>query len=118
MRPKLACEVCGLDDRKLLHYHHIVPRCDRRCSNKPFNIAVLCPTDHARVHAGDIVLIGQYDSTMGDVLVWFRKGEKPPFPPGMWVVGENPLVLTVGGNEDDLPEGTEAADEFVPQQYQ
>ena len=100
--PKRTCEVCGLTDLRLVHRHHIIPRCDSRCTNGLGNIAFLCANDHVRVHAGDIVILGVYDSTNGRCLVWHSKDEEPPFPKGYWLIKENPLVLTVRGDSDDL----------------
>jgi len=104
LRPKKSCEVCGLKKRSILHRHHIIPRCDPRCTNSNGNIAVLCPNCHGLVHAGEIVIVGVYTSTAGIVPVWFRSGEEPPFPKELWIVKDNPLVRTIGGEEDDLPE--------------
>lgn len=101
---KRACEVCGLTDARILHRHHIIPRCDPRCTNSDANLAVLCPNDHGRVHAGDIVILGVYSSTDGRCLVWHSKDEVPPFPKEFWIVKENPLVVTLAGDEDDLPD--------------
>lgn len=100
---KVACEVCGLADTRILHRHHIVPRCDSRCTNSPGNLAVLCPNDHGLVHAGEIVIVGVYPSTGGRCLVWYRKGDEPPFKKEYWLIKENPLVITLTGDEDDLP---------------
>jgi hypothetical protein len=36
--------------------------------------------------------------------MWFKKGEEPPMPKEFWFVKENPLVKTLKGDEDDLPD--------------
>ena len=102
---KKICEVCGLTDTRILHRHHIIPHVDPRCTNSSGNIAVLCPNDHGRVHAGEIVILGVYPSSDGRCLVWHRKDEEPPFPKEMWLIRENPLVITLSGDQDDLPDG-------------
>jgi hypothetical protein len=99
---KVSCEVCGMKDYRILHYHHIVPQCDTRCTNSPVNIAVLCPNDHSRVHAGDIIILGIYSSSDGRCMIWYNKGEDPPLPEQFWRVRNNPLVLTIGGDVDDI----------------
>lgn len=104
LRPKTKCEVCGLARKAILHRHHIIPRCDPRCTNSDGNLAVLCPNCHSLVHAGEIVIVGVYSSTDGQIPVWFRKGEDPPFPEELWIARDNALVRTLNGEEDDMPE--------------
>ena len=47
-----VCEVCGWAPRqkRLLHAHHIVPRCHGG-TDEPGNLIVLCPNHHAEAHA-------------------------------------------------------------------
>ncbi len=104
MIEKKACEVCGLADRRILHRHHIMPQCDPRCHNGSGNLACLCPNCHSLVHAGEVVILGVYPSTSGRCLVWHRRGEPPPFAREFWIVKDNPLVVTLAGNSDDLPD--------------
>jgi len=106
LRPKTACEICGLADRAILHRHHIIPRQDSRSTNGDANLAVLCPNCHSKTHTGELVILGIYPSTEGKTLVWHRKTEPAPFPKECWLVGDNPLVVTLGGgDEDDFPDG-------------
>ena len=110
VRPKLKCEVCENDDFTILQYHHIIPRCDPRCSNDNLNIAILCPNCHVKVHQGEIIIIGVYmTSPDGHHSVWFNRGEDPPFPKEWWIIKDNPLVQTIKGDSDDLHE------EFIQQ---
>lgn len=104
LRPKCACEVCGFKKPSILHRHHIIPRCDPRCTNGDNNLAVVCPTCHSLIHTGEIVVIGTYETTNGRETMWFRKGSKPPIPKEFWRVQDNPLVVTINGDEDDYPE--------------
>lgn len=104
LRPKKICEICSFSKSNVLHRHHIIPRQDERCTNSNGNLAILCPTCHSLVHSGHFVIVGVYPSTNGQQLVWFKKGEEPPFPKEFWFVKENPLVKTLKGDEDDLPD--------------
>ena len=95
-QPKLikdCCEICRYDKSAAINYHHIIPRCDPRCSNDNHNLAIVCHTCHDLIHAGEIVIIGVYSSTAGRKLMWFRDGENPPLDKEFWKVKENPLVL-------------------------
>lgn len=91
-RKKLKCDVCGEVDSKILNRHHIIPQCDERCTNKDFNISILCPNCHTKVHEGDIIIIGLYQSTDGWKLLWFKKGEEPPIEKDFWLIKQNPLI--------------------------
>lgn len=93
MRKKIKCEICGLTDSKILHWHHIIPRTDERCTNSDVNIAVLCPNCHNKVHAGEFIIIGVYDTTDGTQTLWFKKGTEPPLPKELWKVAYNPHVV-------------------------
>jgi hypothetical protein len=53
----------------------------------------VCHTCHDLIHAGEIVIIGVYDSTFGRKLMWFKEGQEPPIERQFWKVKENPLVL-------------------------
>ena len=87
------CEVCGWT--KNLHLHHIIPRCDKRCTDSLQNLAVLCPNCHNLVHVGDITIIGVYSGSSGRMLMFFRKGEEPPLERRYWKIlpEDNPHVL-------------------------
>lgn len=104
LRPKCSCEICGLEKPLILHRHHIIPRIDSRCTNSDNNLAIVCPNCHSLVHTGEIIIIGLYETTNGLELMWFRKNENPPLPREFWRIKDNPLVITIGGDEDDYPE--------------
>ena len=95
LRPKNKCEVCNIDEKKILHRHHIIPQCDERCTNSDSNLAILCPNCHSKVHTGKIIIIGVYSSTDGLIPMWFKKGSEAPLPKKFWKVQENPLVITL-----------------------
>jgi hypothetical protein len=65
-------------------------------------MAILCPNCHSLVHTGDLIIIGIYQTTSGQELIWFKKGEDPPIQQQFWMVKENPLVITITGDSDDL----------------
>lgn len=95
-QPKLfkeACEICGYNNEAALNIHHIIPRCDSRCSNNNYNLSVVCHTCHDLIHAGQITIIGVYDSTNGRKLMFFKQGEEPPLEKQYWKVKDNPLIL-------------------------
>lgn len=75
---KIKCEVCGFKDQCSLHYHHIIPQTDARCTNDRFNICVLCSNCHNKVHHGNLKIIGVYPSTdpSGVTLIYELGGEK------------------------------------------
>lgn len=95
-QPKLQkdrCEICAFNTPAALNVHHIIPRCDPRCTNDNNNLAIVCHTCHDLIHAGEITIIGVYSSTGGRKLLWFREGEDPPFEKEFWLIKENPLIL-------------------------
>lgn len=105
LRPKISCEICYLAKPVILHRHHVIPRGDPRSTNSDNNLAILCPNCHSQVHTGELVILGVYSSTDGKTVVWHKKGESAPFPKEFWKVGDNPLVITLGGGKiDDLPD--------------
>ena len=96
--PKDICEVCGFNNPNAINTHHIIPRCDPRCSNDNHNLAILCHVCHDLVHAGDIIIIGVYASTAkgGRTLMWHRKEDAPPLHEKDWLVKDNHKVKRTG----------------------
>lgn len=75
---KEYCEICGSTEKNTLHYHHIIGRKEIGTSNDPFNLAVLCASCHALVHAKKIKIIGVYPSTKppaGRTLIFEKDGK-------------------------------------------
>jgi len=100
---KVKCEICGFNKQpKALEFHHIIPRCDPRCSNDLHNLCVICGTCHTLVHIGDITIIGCYPSTAGRTIMFFKKGETPPLEREFWKVKDNPFILTI--TQKDQPD--------------
>ncbi len=95
LRPKIHCEMCGLEKKSILHRHHIIPRTDTRSTDSDDNLAIVCPTCHSLIHTGEFIVIGLYQSTGGIKLMWFRNGEAPPLPEKFWKVKNNPLIITL-----------------------
>jgi len=95
---KDSCEICDFSNPDALNVHHIIPRCDPRCTNNNENLAIVCHSCHDLIHAGHITIIGVYASTGGRKLMWFREGEDPPIDKEFWLVKENPLVLRKKGS--------------------
>jgi len=101
LRPKQLCEVCGLRDKFILQYHHMIPQCDPRCTNSDGNIAILCPNCHVLTHAGEIYFIGVYLTSDGIMPIWFTKDEEPSVAREYWIIKDNPLVKTLKGDVED-----------------
>lgn len=93
---KNRCEICAYDKPEAINIHHIIPRCDPRCTNDNHNLAIVCHTCHDLIHAGEITIIGVYSSTGGRKLMWFKRGEEPPIEKEFWLIKDNPLVLRKG----------------------
>jgi hypothetical protein len=100
LRPKEKCEICGIIKKSILHRHHIIPRIDSRSTDSDDNLAIVCPTCHSRVHTGEFIIIGLYQTTDGIKLMWFQNGEDPPLKEEFWKVKYNPLVITL--NDKDI----------------
>ena len=92
---KNSCEICGFDNKNALNVHHIIPRCDNRCTNDNCNLAIVCHICHDLIHAGEITIIGVYETSCekGRILLFFRQGEEPPLSYEYWRVKSNPFVI-------------------------
>lgn len=79
---KLVLNKCEVEDCKEtlnLHKHHIIERTEINTTNDPMNLAILCPSCHAKVHSGHLKIIGIYPSTKlpnGRTLVYELNGVK------------------------------------------
>jgi hypothetical protein len=60
---KICCEICQCKDIPTLHYHHIIPRTDIKCTNDWLNLCVICSNCHNKVHSDVIKIVGVYPST-------------------------------------------------------
>lgn len=68
---KMPCQICG--DIGILHQHHIRGR-DIPNPNHPSNLVNVCPNCHMKLHYDQIVIEGWVMSTMGQELLWHKKG--------------------------------------------
>jgi 5-methylcytosine-specific restriction endonuclease McrA len=57
------CEIESCNEVTNLHAHHIIERTEENTNNNIFNLAILCPNCHAKVHSGNIKIIGLFPST-------------------------------------------------------
>ena len=88
-QPKLVkekCEVCGCTSVDALNIHHIIPRADPKSHNNNSNLAIICANCHNEVHAGNIILLGVYQSTGGRILMWHKKEDEAPLEKEYWMV--------------------------------
>lgn len=74
--PKICCEICGETNKNILHWHHIVERVEVNSNNSPWNISVICPSCHSKVHNLDIKIVGVWPSTnvSGRKLIYIKDG--------------------------------------------
>jgi len=81
-KPKLILNKCELDfcnETVDLHLHHHVERTEENTTNNPWNLCILCPNCHAKIHSGSIKVIGVFPSTQlpnGRTLVYEMNGVK------------------------------------------
>jgi uncharacterized protein YlaI len=80
------CEICEIVT--YLDSHHIESK-SYSGVDAVYNKAHICPTCHRRVHMGDIVLEGKFQTTLGIKLIWHEKGEKS-------ITGNEPRVYVYG----------------------
>jgi hypothetical protein len=76
---KNKCEIECCNEVLNLEFHHIIPRTDPLCTNKPENIAILCPVHHALTHSGQLILLGVFPATKppnNRILVYSLYGNK------------------------------------------
>lgn len=75
---KEYCEIggCNETNSKALEHHHIVERIELGTSNSQWNLAVICGNCHAKIHAGQIKIIGVFPSTKpsGRTLIYILDG--------------------------------------------
>lgn len=83
----VKCCVCG--SRANLHRHHIIPRSVTQ-NDDPENLAVLCATDHRRIHNKEIDL-GPYLSSSQQAKAVLLMGTIPRATPFLYP-SENPKV--------------------------
>jgi len=70
----MKCEICE-NCFVSIDKHHIQSK-SKGGSDRPSNIAHICPNHHRMVHLGLLIIEGRFNSTNGDVLVWRKYTEK------------------------------------------
>ena len=76
---KNKCEIEDCNETENLHLHHIIFRTEINTTNNKFNLCILCPNCHNRVHSGRLKIISIYPSTLppnGRTLVYELDGVK------------------------------------------
>jgi hypothetical protein len=68
------CQIC-LCNNEAHHTHHIVSK-SKGGNDKPYNKTRLCANHHFEVHAGTIVIEGNFLTSDGYQLIYHRKGEE------------------------------------------
>lgn len=69
------CEICNNKFSKL-QKHHIKSKCYGGNNNK-YNLAHVCPNCHVRIHIGEIICEGRFDSCpSGNIVIWRKTGEE------------------------------------------
>ena len=69
---KYPCDICK--NIEFLESHHINGRKIKNY-NKPWNIANICPSCHYKVHLGQIIISGWFDTTNGKELIFNKINE-------------------------------------------
>lgn len=82
------CEICGFNNKKAIHKHHVVPRTDPRSTNDISNLAFICANCHNLVHAGQIIIEGRYFTTAGHKLFFHKKDESPVVRGGVYLLND------------------------------
>lgn len=74
---KIECEICGNNNKEVLHGHHIIERTEKNTTNHDYNIAIICGNCHSLVHSDIIKIIGIYPSTKlpyGRTVIYIKDG--------------------------------------------
>lgn len=90
------CEICGNDDKTVIHKHHILPRYFKLSTDTKDNLVALCANCHTLIHSGKIILEGIYYTTAGFKVFWHYLNEKHTIRPG--------IILHKNGKVDILEE--------------
>ena len=68
---KFPCDICGKNN--ILDEHHIE---GRTAGNGTNNLTAICQTCHRRVHEGEVIIEGWFETTGGRTLFHYVKDEK------------------------------------------
>ncbi len=67
----MKCEICS-EETNTLDKHHIQSK-SKGGNNKKYNICLLCPNCHRKVHLGEIILEGKFMTTLSYQLIFHYK---------------------------------------------
>jgi len=76
-KARTPCEICGASNKKVIDFHHIIPRTDPKCTEAMHNLAILCANCHRRVHSNEIIIEGVFMTTSGEQLFWRQADQAP-----------------------------------------
>lgn len=80
---KIECEICGENDKSVLHIHHLIEQHELDCTNHPYNCLVVCSNCHNRIHAQTIEIIGVFPGTKppsGRIIVYKKENGELNYP--------------------------------------
>lgn len=77
----------------MLDYHHIIPRADPRCTDLNHNLAVICANCHRKVHAGEVIIEGVYETSIGTVLFWHKPGAPHTIRDGIYFKADGTVEI-------------------------
>jgi uncharacterized protein YlaI len=67
-----SCNIC--DERMCLQEHHLLGRKVPQY-NHVDNIMYICPNCHTRIHTGEYIVEGWFNTSDGRELIWHKQGE-------------------------------------------
>jgi predicted restriction endonuclease len=83
---KNKCEVCGERNKSVLDAHHVIPKNDKRSTDKLDNLICVCSNCHRRIHRGEVILEGRYSTSVGSRWFWHNSGEPPIIREGIHIL--------------------------------
>ncbi len=60
---KICCEICGNNEKTVLHNHHVVERTELETNNDHTNLVCLCSNCHNKIHGDIVKVVGLFNST-------------------------------------------------------
>lgn len=69
---KKECCLCGEKNYVLLDCHRIIPG----SKYTDWGTIIVCSNCHRRIHNQEIVILGQYNSTVGKIVQYLENGEE------------------------------------------
>jgi len=69
------CEFQECEEKLKLDSHHI-HSLSKGGPDKPWNKCRICPNCHRKVHMGEIIIEGRFETTKGNVIIYRNKGEE------------------------------------------